>query len=90
MPSSRPMPQGPGILSSPIPHPFLGALQEWVAQCCSSSLLLTGAYSWAQTTLKLHAKDKRPFLYKLQELEQGTTHDTLWNAAQVVSSVSPS
>ncbi|XP_076197260.1 deoxyribodipyrimidine photo-lyase-like isoform X2 [Aptenodytes patagonicus] len=42
-----------------------------------------GAYNWAQTTLKLHAKDKRPFLYELQELEQGTTHDPLWNAAQL-------
>ncbi|NWQ94944.1 PHR lyase, partial [Burhinus bistriatus] len=42
-----------------------------------------GAYDWAQTTLKLHAKDKRPFLYKLQELEQATTHDPLWNAAQL-------
>ncbi|XP_068262694.1 deoxyribodipyrimidine photo-lyase-like isoform X2 [Nyctibius grandis] len=42
-----------------------------------------GAYDWAQTTLKLHAKDKRPFLYELQELEQGTTHDPLWNAAQL-------
>ncbi|XP_030898891.1 deoxyribodipyrimidine photo-lyase-like [Melopsittacus undulatus] len=42
-----------------------------------------GAYPWAQTTLKLHAKDERPFLYKLQELEQGTTHDPLWNAAQL-------
>ncbi|KAK2530967.1 deoxyribodipyrimidine photo-lyase [Columba livia] len=42
-----------------------------------------GAYDWAQTTLKLHAEDKRPFLYKLQELEQGTTHDPLWNAAQL-------
>ncbi|KAM9615391.1 deoxyribodipyrimidine photo-lyase-like isoform 3-T4 [Morphnus guianensis] len=44
---------------------------------------MQGAYDWAQTTLKLHAKDKRPFLYKLQELEQGTTHDPLWNAAQL-------
>nr|XP_009680451.1 PREDICTED: deoxyribodipyrimidine photo-lyase-like isoform X1 [Struthio camelus australis] len=42
-----------------------------------------GAYDWAQTTLKLHAKDKRPFLYELQELEQGNTHDPLWNAAQL-------
>ncbi|NXB86167.1 PHR lyase, partial [Vidua chalybeata] len=42
-----------------------------------------GAYDWAQTTLKLHAKDKRPYLYSLQELEQGTTHDPLWNAAQL-------
>ncbi|XP_051637608.1 deoxyribodipyrimidine photo-lyase-like isoform X1 [Manacus candei] len=42
-----------------------------------------GAYDWAQTTLKLHAKDKRPYIYSLQELEQGTTHDPLWNAAQL-------
>ncbi|KAI1235905.1 Deoxyribodipyrimidine photo-lyase, partial [Lamprotornis superbus] len=42
-----------------------------------------GAYDWAQTTLKLHAKDKRPYLYSLQELEQGATHDPLWNAAQL-------
>lgn len=54
---------------------------EQVAQRCSSSP--TGAYDWAQTTLKLHAKDKRPFLYELQQLEQATTHDPLWNAAQV-------
>ena len=88
MPSSRLVPPGHSALSSPIPHPFLRALQEQVAQCCPSSLFLTGAYDWAQTTLKLHAKDKRPFLYKLQELEQGTTHDPLWNAAQVVSRIS--
>uniref|UniRef100_A0A8C3B4M5 Deoxyribodipyrimidine photo-lyase n=1 Tax=Cairina moschata TaxID=8855 RepID=A0A8C3B4M5_CAIMO len=44
---------------------------------------LQGAYSWAQTTLRLHAKDKRPFLYELQQLEQATTHDPLWNAAQL-------
>ncbi|XP_040534599.1 deoxyribodipyrimidine photo-lyase isoform X2 [Gallus gallus] len=42
-----------------------------------------GAYDWAQSTLKLHAKDKRPFLYKLPQLEQATTHDPLWNAAQL-------
>uniref|UniRef100_A0A8B9VLW4 Deoxyribodipyrimidine photo-lyase n=1 Tax=Anas zonorhyncha TaxID=75864 RepID=A0A8B9VLW4_9AVES len=44
---------------------------------------LQGAYDWAQTTLRLHAKDKRPFLYELQQLEQATTHDPLWNAAQL-------
>ncbi|XP_021250745.1 deoxyribodipyrimidine photo-lyase-like [Numida meleagris] len=42
-----------------------------------------GAYDWAQSTLKLHAKDKRPFLYELPQLEQATTHDPLWNAAQL-------
>lgn len=54
---------------------------EQGAQWCPSSP--PGAYDWAQTTLRLHAKDKRPFLYELQQLEQATTHDPLWNAAQV-------
>lgn len=77
------------LFSSTILHLFARALQELAAHHCSSSLLLTGAYPWAQTTLKLHAKDERPFLYKLQELEQGTTHDPLWNAAQVLPHISP-
>ncbi|XP_061493559.1 deoxyribodipyrimidine photo-lyase-like isoform X1 [Rhineura floridana] len=42
-----------------------------------------GAYDWAKTTLKLHAKDKRPHLYMLKQLEEGKTHDPLWNAAQL-------
>ncbi|XP_034988454.2 deoxyribodipyrimidine photo-lyase isoform X1 [Zootoca vivipara] len=42
-----------------------------------------GAYDWAKTTLKLHAKDKRPHLYTLEQLEEGKTHDPLWNAAQL-------
>ncbi|XP_042313332.1 deoxyribodipyrimidine photo-lyase-like [Sceloporus undulatus] len=42
-----------------------------------------GAYDWAKTTLKLHAKDKRPHLYTLKHLEDGKTHDLLWNAAQL-------
>ncbi|KAL7991140.1 hypothetical protein Chor_014570, partial [Crotalus horridus] len=44
---------------------------------------IEGAYDWAKTTLKLHAKDKRPYLYTLEQLEEGKTHDLLWNAAQV-------
>ncbi|XP_028932146.1 deoxyribodipyrimidine photo-lyase-like [Ornithorhynchus anatinus] len=42
-----------------------------------------GAYDWARTTLRLHAKDKRTHLYSLEQLEAGKTHDTLWNAAQL-------
>uniref|UniRef100_A0A8C6X9W6 Deoxyribodipyrimidine photo-lyase n=1 Tax=Naja naja TaxID=35670 RepID=A0A8C6X9W6_NAJNA len=42
-----------------------------------------GAYDWAKTTLKLHAQDKRPYLYTLEQLEEGKTHDPLWNAAQL-------
>lgn len=38
---------------------------------------------WAQDTLKKHAADPRPYLYSLEELEMGRTHDPLWNAAQM-------
>ncbi len=37
---------------------------------------------WAQKTLKAHQKDKRPYLYDLEELETAKTHDPYWNAAQ--------
>ena len=37
---------------------------------------------WAQKTLKAHQKDKRPYLYTLEELETARTHDPYWNAAQ--------
>jgi deoxyribodipyrimidine photo-lyase len=38
---------------------------------------------WAVKTLKRHAKDKRPYLYTLEEFEKAKTHDPLWNAAQI-------
>uniref|UniRef100_A0A665TNT7 Deoxyribodipyrimidine photo-lyase n=1 Tax=Echeneis naucrates TaxID=173247 RepID=A0A665TNT7_ECHNA len=41
-----------------------------------------GANDWAQKTLKDHAKDKRPYHYTCQQLEEAETHDKLWNAAQ--------
>jgi deoxyribodipyrimidine photo-lyase len=37
---------------------------------------------WALKTLKKHSKDKRIFIYSLEEFEQAKTHDSLWNAAQ--------
>jgi deoxyribodipyrimidine photo-lyase len=37
---------------------------------------------WAQKTLAEHEHDPRPWLYELNQLEQATTHDPLWNAAQ--------
>lgn len=43
---------------------------------------LDGITDWAKTTLDLHKKDKRPFLYNRQQLEESKTHDDLWNAAQ--------
>jgi len=37
---------------------------------------------WAQKTLKAHRRDKRPYLYSLEELDVAETHDPYWNAAQ--------
>jgi deoxyribodipyrimidine photo-lyase len=44
---------------------------------------LQAAAGWAQETLRVHASDPREYVYSLQELEQGQTHDDLWNAAQL-------
>jgi len=38
--------------------------------------------NWAVRTLEEHAKDARPHRYTLEQLEQASTHDELWNAAQ--------
>lgn len=38
--------------------------------------------SWAKDTLKKHTRDKRPYVYTLDEFQSCKTHDTLWNAAQ--------
>jgi deoxyribodipyrimidine photo-lyase len=37
---------------------------------------------WAQKTLATHAKDPRPVVYSLEQLETAQTHDEIWNAAQ--------
>ncbi len=37
---------------------------------------------WAREQLSNHEADPRPFLYSMEEMEQGRTHDELWNAAQ--------
>ncbi|MFP4242617.1 MAG: deoxyribodipyrimidine photo-lyase [Chitinispirillaceae bacterium] len=37
---------------------------------------------WARATLSAHAKDKRPVIYSLKELESARTYDEYWNAAQ--------
>ena len=41
-----------------------------------------GFPEWARRTLDAHRDDQRPFLYSLEDLEQGLTDDDLWNAAQ--------
>lgn len=44
---------------------------------------IRGTNDWAQKTLQDHAQDKREYLYTREQLEQGHTHDDLWNAAQL-------
>jgi len=44
---------------------------------------LLGGAQWAQDSLQKHATDPREYLYSQEELEQGLTHDDLWNAAQL-------
>ena len=41
------------------------------------------AESWAHRTLAQHARDPRPVVYTEAQLENGETHDSLWNAAQM-------
>ena len=43
---------------------------------------LDGFHRWGRATLAAHARDRRPVLYEEEVLEQGATHDPLWNAAQ--------
>ncbi len=38
--------------------------------------------AWVHKTMRAHVDDERQFLYTLEELETGQTHDELWNAAQ--------
>ena len=42
-----------------------------------------GFPNWAQETLNAHRDDPRPYVYALDALERGETHDELWNAAQM-------
>ena len=44
---------------------------------------LSAAAGWAQETLEVHKSDPREYVYTLKELEEGKTHDDLWNAAQL-------
>lgn len=37
---------------------------------------------WARKTLDEHRTDEREYIYPPEELEEGRTHDPLWNAAQ--------
>jgi deoxyribodipyrimidine photo-lyase len=37
---------------------------------------------WVRKTMRQHADDERQFIYSLEQLEAGETHEELWNAAQ--------
>jgi deoxyribodipyrimidine photo-lyase len=37
---------------------------------------------WAVRTLNFHRRDKRQYLYSLEQFEKAKTHDSYWNAAQ--------
>jgi deoxyribodipyrimidine photo-lyase len=37
---------------------------------------------WAIRTLNFHSRDKREYLYSLEQFEKAQTHDPYWNAAQ--------
>ena len=37
---------------------------------------------WVHKTMREHADDERQFIYSLEDLENGETHDELWNASQ--------
>lgn len=41
-----------------------------------------GFHDWAKTSLNLHRKDEREFVYTLKQFENAKTHEDLWNAAQ--------
>eukprot|EP00492_Amphilonche_elongata_P002815 TRINITY_DN3094_c0_g1_i1.p1 TRINITY_DN3094_c0_g1~~TRINITY_DN3094_c0_g1_i1.p1 ORF type:complete len:168 (-),score=24.55 TRINITY_DN3094_c0_g1_i1:200-703(-) len=42
-----------------------------------------GNNSWAQKTLKIHRDDSREYVYTRDQLENGQTHSSVWNAAQM-------
>ena len=37
---------------------------------------------WAKRTLNFHRRDKRQYVYSLEQFEKAQTHDPYWNAAQ--------
>jgi deoxyribodipyrimidine photo-lyase len=41
-----------------------------------------GLPEWAKRTLHEHSRDRREYVYGLEELENANTHDPYWNAAQ--------
>lgn len=68
---------------------FLDELVTWRDLAFNVAALLPDDFgtlsvlpAFARLTLERHAKDPRPRLYTLDQLEHSDTHDALWNAAQ--------
>jgi deoxyribodipyrimidine photo-lyase len=73
----------------PVSAPFLDQLTTWrelgFNMCARESNYdqYESLPQWAQDTLDEHRSDPRAVLYSQQELEDASTHDALWNAAQI-------
>jgi deoxyribodipyrimidine photo-lyase len=46
-----------------------------------------GLPSWGKAALEKHWSDPREYIYSLEEFEEASTHDPLWNAAQTEMAV---
>jgi deoxyribodipyrimidine photo-lyase len=75
--------------SLPVSAPFLDQLTTWrelgFNMCARESNYdqYESLPQWAQDTLDEHRSDPRSVLYSQQEFEDASTHDALWNAAQI-------
>lgn len=74
---------------SPEAEAFLDQVVTWRELAINTCVHLPDTYAslastpgWAQRTLHAHAGDPRPYVYTCEQLEQGATHDEVWNAAQ--------
>ncbi|HEX6243647.1 MAG TPA: deoxyribodipyrimidine photolyase [Polyangiales bacterium] len=73
---------------SPSAEGFLDELVTWRELAYNTAATLPdyerydSLPAWARTTLAAHAKDPRPTLYTLKQLERAETYDEIWNAAQ--------
>ncbi|OWK35125.1 deoxyribodipyrimidine photolyase [Fimbriiglobus ruber] len=63
-------------------HPLFNFQHYDFSPQSSSGTLDAVLPEWAKASLAKHARDRRPFLYTLEQFESADTHDDLWNAAQ--------
>ncbi len=62
--------------------PHLRELAHNLAQWNPNYRTLRAAPAWARHELDDHLADPRPAIYSDEDLEQGKTGNTLWNACQ--------